>query len=386
MKKDQLVRALVKAAKDKSTTKGKAKTANAKVAASSNAGSQEKVMNGKSSHGKGRNGKAANGKRSTAGNGAQPKSPVQKDLKVTRKIQKAIESQERQKDLTSPKRPRRKPRPLSEINKKNSIEKDRIVLMVRDSYWLHACWNMSRQSIDRVKAAMAELWHTAKPILRLYRIEADATTSAVEEVERDIEIHGGVTNWYIDVDAPPRDFRVALGYITSTGKFFALARSNSVTTPRPGSADDMDENWSAVMEEYERVYALSGGFQEDRATGDLQELFEERLRRPMGTPLLTQFGLGEEYMLDRKSDFNFDVDAEMIIFGATKPSAHVTLGGEPVRVRPDGSFTIRMNLPDKRQVLPIVASTSDGVEQRTIVLAVERNTKVMEPYVREPNG
>jgi hypothetical protein len=42
-------------------------------------------------------------------------------------------------------------------------------------------------------------------------------------------------------------------------------------------------------------------------------------------------------------------------------------------------------MPDKRQVLPVVASTPDGVEQRTIVIAVERNTKVLEPMVREAN-
>jgi uncharacterized protein len=41
-------------------------------------------------------------------------------------------------------------------------------------------------------------------------------------------------------------------------------------------------------------------------------------------------------------------------------------------------------LSDKRQqVLPVVASTADGVEQRTIVIAVERNTKVLEPMHRE---
>ncbi len=40
-------------------------------------------------------------------------------------------------------------------------------------------------------------------------------------------------------------------------------------------------------------------------------------------------------------------------------------------------------MPDKRQVLPVVASTPDGVEQRTIVLAVERNTKVLEPLTRD---
>jgi hypothetical protein len=57
--------------------------------------------------------------------------------------------------------------------------------------------------------------------------------------------------------------------------------------------------------------------------------------------------------------------------------------GEPIKVQPDGSFHVRFDLPNRRQVIPIVASTKDGVEQRTVVLAVERNTKVMEPVTRE---
>jgi hypothetical protein len=55
-----------------------------------------------------------------------------------------------------------------------------------------------------------------------------------------------------------------------------------------------------------------------------------------------------------------------------------------VHLRPDGSFAVRFNLPDRRHVLPVVASSGDGGEQRTIVLAVDRNTKVMEPVMREP--
>jgi hypothetical protein len=60
------------------------------------------------------------------------------------------------------------------------------------------------------------------------------------------------------------------------------------------------------------------------------------------------------------------------------------LAGEPVQLGPDGSFTARVSLPDRRRVLPVVASSRDGVQERTIVLAIERNTKVMEPKMREP--
>ena len=46
------------------------------------------------------------------------------------------------------------------------------MLLVRDPYWLQACWDVTRQSVQRARAAMAEHWHTAKPILRLMQVES----------------------------------------------------------------------------------------------------------------------------------------------------------------------------------------------------------------------
>ena len=61
----------------------------------------------------------------------------------------------------------------------------------------------------------------------------------------------------------------------------------------------------------------------------------------------------------------------------------MTLQGEPIKLRSDGTFTVRYALPNARQVIPAVAHSSNGLEQRTVVLAVERNTKTMEPLVRD---
>jgi hypothetical protein len=257
------------------------------------------------------------------------------------------------------------------------------VLLVRDAYWLQVCWDITPQSVQRASAALAEHWHVAEPVLRLLEVDTGATTSAAERLVREIPIHGGVQNWYIDVKDSPNSYRVELGYRADGDRFHGLARSNTVTTPRPGSSDTIDRNWTDIAENYEKVYAQSGGYDPASEGGDLQELFEERLRRPMGSPTDTQFGAGAERALCRQRDFSFDVDAEMILFGATKPDARVTLGGEPVKLRPDGSFTIRLSMPDRRQVLPVVARSRDGGEQRTVVIAVERNTKVMEPMIRE---
>jgi hypothetical protein len=263
--------------------------------------------------------------------------------------------------------------------------KERIVVMVRDPYWLHAYWEVKRQSVERVQAAMSQNWHTARPFLRLLEVCDGGASTGSERVIRDIEVHGGVSNWYVHVDNSPSSYRLELGYMAANGKFYPLVRSNVVTTPEPGSSDAIDENWTEVAENFDKIYAMSGGYSPDNNSLELQELFEERLRRPMGSPMVTRFGPGMEAMLNGSQDFKFEVDAEMIVYGVTNPDTHVSLRGEPVRIRPDGTFTVRMSLPNQRQVIPVVASAANGGEQRTIVLAVERNTKVMEPVLREAN-
>src|SRR5262249_48081533 len=45
--------------------------------------------------------------------------------------------------------------------------KDRIIAMVRDPYWLHVYWELSRSTYARAQAALGQEWHTARPILRL---------------------------------------------------------------------------------------------------------------------------------------------------------------------------------------------------------------------------
>jgi len=255
--------------------------------------------------------------------------------------------------------------------------------MVRDPYWLHAYWELSRSTLGRAQAALGQDWHTAKPILRLLDVSSEDTTSASERHIRDIPIHGGVNNWYIDVNAPPRSFRVDVGYLSTRGKFFVLARSNVVSTPRAGASGALDQNWSSVQDHYKQIYHQSGGTTPSAQSTDLREIFEEVLRRPMHSLSLQSLGSGAMPMLGR--GFHFEIDAELIVYGATEPNAKVTLQGEPVQLRPDGTFTVRFSLPDARQIIPAVASSPDGVEERTIVLAVERNTKELEPMIHDGN-
>ena len=263
--------------------------------------------------------------------------------------------------------------------------KDRIVCMVRDPYWLHCYWEITRHAIQRAEAALAQAWHGARPILRLLDIATGDASNTSETVIRDIDIHGGANNWYIEVQNPPRTYRVDIGYLAKNGQFYVLARSNIVSTPRAGMSDVIDENWADLDgESARRIWAMSAGFDPSASSLELKQLFEERLRRPMGSPAVTSFGSGA-LQFGKQRGFWFQLDAELIVYGATEPSAKVTLQGEPIKLRPDGTFTMRFSLPDSRQIIPAVAMSADGIEERTIVLAVERNTKHLEPVINEVN-
>ena len=352
MRKDQLVKALLSAANGQAS-----KTRTAKKA-------PIPVRRGAT--------KTVPARRSQAARKPVPRKPT--SPAVLRHLSKIKAKLHTSKDLTTVPRSRKATVHVS----------DRVVVMVRDPYWLHAYWEITRQSVERIQAAMSQDWHTASPILRLLEVTDGGTISASECVVKDIQIHGGVCNWYIHVEEPPKSYRVELGYQRPGGRFYSLARSNVVSTPSPGSSDALDENWAAVAEDFEKIYAMSGGYSVDgNNSTELQELFEERLRRPMGSPMVTRYGGGIESFLPAVHNFELAVDAELIVYGNTVPNAHLTLRGEPVKLRPDGSFTVRLSLPNQRQVIPVVASSADGSQQRTIVLALERNTKVMEPVIRE---
>jgi hypothetical protein len=231
--------------------------------------------------------------------------------------------------------------------------------------------------------AIGQHWHNAKPVLRLLAVGHTAAAKSVENVIRDIPIHGGVNDWYIDVTDPPASFQVKIGYLSGE-QFHSLAGSNVVTTRPRGDNAELDKNWQEVARQCDKIYAMSGGLENSSHAEDLRELFEERLRRPLGSPPVTRYGVVRGGNLRRKQDFVFEVDSELLVYGATTPGSHVSFRGQPIDLREDGTFTVRVSLKEGRQVIPIVATRADGVEQRTVVVAFERNMKVLETLIRAP--
>jgi hypothetical protein len=245
--------------------------------------------------------------------------------------------------------------------------KDRIVLTAPDPFWLHAFWEISTQSVQRAEAALGQDWHGAKPIIRLFDVTSLDTTSTSEAPVRDVVLHGGCNRWYLDVPQPPRSYRADIGYLTRAGRFFPLTRSNVLAPPKAGANEAMDGDWS------DPDRAPVGGPSHGRDVPD------DTHRRPLKD---TPFGSGAS-LPGKLKKFFFDIDAELIVYVKTDPAARVTLQNDLVKLKPDGTAVMRFSLPDSRQIIPAVATSADGMEEQTIVLAVERNTKRLDPMLHD---
>ncbi len=88
--------------------------------------------------------------------------------------------------------------------------------------------------------------------------------------------------------------------------------------------------------------------------------------------------------LERKKGFWFNVNAELIIYGATEPNATVTIGGRVIKLRPEGTFSYRFALPDGIYELPAIATSADGDDSRSAELTFSRATQYGGDVGRHP--
>jgi hypothetical protein len=90
---------------------------------------------------------------------------------------------------------------------------------------------------------------------------------------------------------------------------------------------------------------------------------EENISSPSGGP-------------PAEKGFWFNVNAELVIYGATERDATVTIGGRTIALRPDGSFSYRYALPDGDYALAVVAVSADGTDGRAAKLRFTRTTEL----------
>lgn len=117
----------------------------------------------------------------------------------------------------------------------------------------------------------------------------------------------------------------------------------------------------------------------------------DRLARGAAKPGVSSLEAAGE--APRTRGFWFNVNAELIVYGATEPDARLTVAGRAVKLRPDGSFTLRFALPDGDYELPVLAVAADGAESRSARLEFRRATEYrgadahpQDPGLKPPTG
>jgi hypothetical protein len=258
----------------------------------------------------------------------------------------------------------------------------RIAILPRDPIWFYAYWEISGEAYEDLRRKLGDQkFEASRWALRVYDVTDIAFNGDNANRFFDIFIDPRSDNWYVNVGEVNRNWCVDIGITTPDGKFIAVARSNILAMPRQGVSPITDEQWAILQQEFERLLRLSGVDRIGKGSFDIAKLMRERWEEIVSLSLPTspggasswQRGPGKEEA--KPKGFWLKADTEIIVYGATEPDAKLTVQGQPVTLRPDGSFSLRFYLPDGDQDYPIEATSADGTMKRQITFLVRRETK-----------
>lgn len=254
---------------------------------------------------------------------------------------------------------------------------DRIVALVRDPYWLFSYWEVTDHKYRELERTFGETWPRCRMILRVYDLTDRKSTHF------DITLTPEARNWYVNV-AAERRYQIAIGALSPDGRFEQVAISNVVETPSGRVSDRVDEEWMIPDELFDRIFAASGGLDMHAASAELRGLLERHLQEQItsGSGAISSFGSGAWPKGEKGRRFRLWVATELILYGGTEPDARVTVQGKEVKLRPDGTFSLRFGLPDGKLDLPVTAESADGVEERTIETDVTKKSRAKEPVIK----
>ena len=250
---------------------------------------------------------------------------------------------------------------------------NKIVLLVRDPWWVYAYWEIQKNREEDITRKIEKSGEKAvKSILRVYDVTDVNFNGKNAHSFFDIELKGLASSWYINVGSPGRAWVVDIGIVSNKGNFYLLARSNVAKTPRYGMSDQLDAEWMAPEEDFWKMFSLSGGFGVGKGSLEVREMIKKRLEEQV-----TSGGISSGASFYRKPPerkFWLVVNCELIVYGATEPDAKVTVQGKPIKLREDGTFALRFALPDGKQEIPVEATSYDGIDRRRITPIVTRKT------------
>ncbi len=247
---------------------------------------------------------------------------------------------------------------------------NKLVLMARDPYWCYSYWDISSRLMTQ-KTDEAKKHGPYKLVIRIYDVTDIVFNGSNAHKHMDIEVTGDANNWYINVWEAGRAYIAELGFRTDSGKFILIARSNTVGAPTDRVSEKTDEEWMVIDEDFEELLRMSGG---GKFKGGGSEGFRSLEDSPLSSDTLSSIS-SPVYMPEAEKGFFLWADTELILYGATEKGAKLTVKGEAVKLKEDGSFSLRFHLPDGAIDLPIEAASADGRDKKSIKINVQRKTE-----------
>ena len=267
-----------------------------------------------------------------------------------------------------------------------------ITFLPRDPQWAYVFWEISSSDQERANAAGA-----TQLALRVADVTGLPLGAAHPHTLQELVVSSGAREWHLPMPVSDRDYRVELGYRTKTGGWFSLATSSVARMPalEPAAvvADafvpfSLDAPVMAAAQpvvsggvEHERIYQLAtAGSLRSRRVGS--EVLHEWDQDSARSGALNDSGAGlwasgrseSGHGGVRPRSFWLVADAELIVYGATEPTARLSIGEQEIPLDADGTFRVHVPFRDGEQLYPIKAVAADGEQERSIRLDFSRRT------------
>lgn len=240
----------------------------------------------------------------------------------------------------------------------------KITLLVQDPHWVHAYWEINQET--RKKYSIEKGKHQKDMVVRVYQPE---TASFF-----DVHINDSAKSWYFNVPQQNRSYVAELGVLEGNKVFYKIARSNVIFVPTDQAISATGGPVSdAEKERTEELFKQSGGYIIHKLIGS--QVVSQWMAGPSGVSSHVSSGSGGMVFPQAPRGFWAELYTELIVHGATEPSAKVSVGGVPVKLSADGKFSIRFILKDGNHSVPFVAVSKDNVDRIEITPFVNKNTE-----------
>lgn len=296
---------------------------------------------------------------------------------AAKKVEKAAPAPAKEKPAAKPVASKAKKVETSGEKLAHSFNPEYLVLMQKDPNWMHAFWEVSE---ERIKAASKG---KGKVVLRLFDISGDLTVRRNKQKRfRDVEVPADARSWYVESPAT-KAVSAVLGTVSGT-KFTPIVESSPVLTFDKNAAAPGDGGFvKASLGGATLGNFMSSGFSSQTAASWLETLNLGSSSESLSSGALSSGILANESAeivaspesVNYGKDFFLWVKTRLIVYGGTRPDAHLQVRGEPFPLNPDGTFSFEQDLPDSTQVIPVFATDKDGDFPTTIVPIVVKRTE-----------